>query len=306
MSEINCNCQHDHILCIDCRNQIFCKNSNNSQFFNKNIKDDIKKDELSFIISNEAKNITNFEYKNQDYFSFRKNAIKLLKKICKEFFISDKTYFLSLFYLDKIYQTLFVYNSLEEILIYCLILAIKFVEEDKFKVKLIREKYLEINNNFLLDEIYIIKLLNYNLCSTTCYDILIYLLSNEILFFGDEIEKVKKKSNNLSIFHLAIKYLLKIVEFNNYLNLTPFQTAFGIIQIIRKKFGLNEYRKELYKKYINDEKGNINKAYTFFIEIFNYITNKNKNNGNNVSVYKVKTYNKNFYNSYLNNEELRI
>jgi hypothetical protein len=306
MSEINCNCQHDHILCIDCRNQIFCKNSNNSHFFNKNIKGDIKNEELSLIISNEAKNITNFEYKNQDYFSFRKNAIKTLKKICKEFYISDRTYFLSLFYLDKIYESLFVYNSLDIISIYCLILAIKFVEEDKFKVKLIREKYLEINNNFLLDEIYILKLLNYNLCSTTCYDILIYLLSNEILFFGDELEKVKKKSNNLSIFHLAIKYLLKIVEFNNYLNLSPFQTAFGIIQIIRKKFGLNEYRKELYKKYINDEKGNINKAYKFFIEIFNYITNKNKNNGNNVSVYKVKTYNKNFYNSYLNNEELRI
>jgi hypothetical protein len=306
MSEITCNCQHDHILCIECRNQIFCNNSNNSQFFNKNIKDEKKNKELSLIISKEAKNNTNFEYKNQDYFSFRKNAIKTLKKICKEFYISDRTYFLSLFYLDKIYESLFVYNSLDIISIYCLILAIKFVEEDKFKVKLIREKYLEINNNFLLDEIYILKLLNYNLCSTTCYDILIYLLSNEILFFGDELEKVKKKSNNLSIFHLAIKYLLKIVEFNNYLNLSPFQTAFGIIQIIRKKFGLNEYRKELYKKYINDENGNINKAYKFFIEIFNYITNKNKNNGNNVSVYKVKTYNKNFYNSYLNNEELRI
>jgi len=304
MSEINYNCQHDHILCIECRNQIFCNNPNNSQFFNK--KEEIKNEELSLIISNEAKNITNFEYKNQDYFPFRKSAIKLLKKICKEFFISDKTYFLTLFYLDKIYQTLFVYNSLEIISIYCLILAIKFVEEDKYKVKLIRDKYLEMNNNFLLDEIYIIKLLNYNLCSTTCYDILIYLLSNEILFFGDELEKVKKKSNNLSIFHLAIKYLLKIVEFKNYLNLTPFQTAFGIIQIIRKKFGLNEYRKELYKKYINEEKDNINKAYKFFIEIFNNITNKNKNDSNNVCVYKVKTFNKNFYNSHLNNEELRI
>ena len=42
MSEITCNCQHDHILCIECRNQIFCNNSNNSQFFNKNIKDEKK------------------------------------------------------------------------------------------------------------------------------------------------------------------------------------------------------------------------------------------------------------------------
>jgi len=308
MSEITCNCQHDHILCIECRNQIFCNNSNNSQFFNKNIKDEKKNKELSLIISNEAKNNTNFEYKNQDYFSFRKNAIKLLKKICKEFFISDRTYFLTLFYLDKIYQTLFVYNSLDIISIYCLILAIKFIEEDKFKVKLIKEKYLEINNNFLLDEIYILKLLNYNLCSTTCYDILIYLLTHEILFFGDELEKVKKKTNNLSIFHLAIKYLLKIFIYKNYLNLTPFQTAFGIIQIIRKKFGLNECRKELYQKYINEDMGNINKAYIFFKEIFNNITNKNKNNNNNnnTCVYKVKTFNKNFYNSYLNNEELRI
>ena len=108
---------------------------------------------------------------------------------------------------------------------------------------------------------------------------------------------------------MAIKYLLKIVEYKNYLNLTPFQTAFGIIQIIRKKFGLNECRKELYQKYINEDMGNINKAYIFFKEIFNNITNKNKNNNNNnnnTCVYKVKTFNKNFYNSYLNNEELRI
>ena len=300
MSQNNYNCHHDHILCIDSRNQILCNNSNNMQFFNGSADNRKKYKEFSLHILN-LKNISNFKYSDQNYFLYRKNAIKSIKNICKDFFISDKTYFLTLFYLDKIYETLIAYEEIVIISTICLILAIKFIEEDKFKAKLIKDKYLmNFTSNFLLDEIFVLKLLNYNLSLTTSYDILIYLLSNEIVFFGDEIEKAKNKFDNLSIFHMAIIYLLKIVENQKFLLLTPFETAFGIIQIIRKKLGLNEYRKELYDIYfINGRDSNINKAYEYFIEIFK----KRKKNNNNERIYSVKTYNKKYCNSCTNREE---
>jgi len=304
MSQNNYNCHHDHILCTDSRNQISCNNSNNMQFFNGSADNGKKYKEFSLHISNEVKNISNFKYSDQNYFLYRKDAIKSIKNICKEFFISDKTYFLTLYYLDKIYETLTAYEEIIIISTLCLILAIKFIEEDKIKAKLIKDKYLmDFTSNFSLDEIYVLKLLNYNLSVTTSYDTLIYLLLNEIVFFGDEIEKAKNKFDNLSIFHMAIIYLLKIVENQKFLLLTPFETAFGIIQIIRKKLGLNEYRKELYDIYfINGREYNINKAYEFFIEIFK----KRKKNNNNERIYRVKTFNKNYCNSCLNCEELRI
>ena len=73
-------------------------------------------------------------------------------------------------------------NSFEEIhtlALFCLILAVKFNEDRQKTYEIETQLKNKIGNNYHKDEIYVLKLLNYNLNVITCYDYI-----NMIMNFG--------------------------------------------------------------------------------------------------------------------------
>ena len=131
----------------------------------------------------------------------------------------------------------------------------------------------QISSNYKNDEIYILKLIDYNLNITTAYDVLNLILTQQnILFDGEE------KKNKFSTHHMAIVYLNKLIENEIILTLNPIEISFGIIQLIRKRLKLIPENKEIYKLFFKDYNNkNYTKAYLIFYNLF---CNKNKRNEN--------------------------
>ena len=218
-------------------------------------------------------NLFNFK---SNYLKLRKETIIFLKEITSQFCLCDRTFHLALTLLDKIFLKIDNTKFIQSISMFCLIFAAKFVEEDTFKANLIQQTYSKFfSENYLSDEFYILNLLDYNFNITTTYDILEYFLNYKLIYFKDEKKIFEKCSKKFSVYHLAIEYLNSLIEKNIILTLTPIQISFGIIQLIRKRIGLNPFRTELYQEfgyYKQDEL--MNKGYEIFMKIFYKKKNK--------------------------------
>jgi hypothetical protein len=295
-------CFHDHLISTFPNNQLKCSNQELNEIFNKKCNNDFnfQYDTLKNLLSNMID--TSILYRNTDeFFNLRKKTILMMKRITKEFDLCDKTFHLALALLDRI-SIILIKNKnallqIKSIGKFCIILSTKFIEDKTYKVIELEKKYLKkISFNFINDEIYILQLLNYNLNTTTSYDILTFLLTNQEIIFEDEENLFLKKNKIYSIYHMSIVYINKLVENNITLIMTPVQIAFGVIQIIRKRLGLIPNRNELYNKfhlklYIEQ----INFSYNIFYNIFcnnsksiiekNEIKGKNENENPN---YKFK------------------
>ena len=198
----------------------------------------------------------------------------MLKEILINYSLSDKTFHLAISLLDSIFMKINAINEMNIIAIFCLIIASKFIENDSFKSTLLEQNYSkQISSNYKNDEIYILKLIDYNLNITTAYDVLNLILTQQnILFDGEE------KKNKFSTHHMAIVYLNKLIENEIILSLNPIEIAFGIIQLIRKRLKLVPENKEIYKLFFKDYNNkNFTKAYLIFYNLF---CNKNKRNEN--------------------------
>ena len=216
-----------------------------------------------------TENLSILLYEKKNYIKRRKSNILLLKQISNEFLLSDRTFHLALLFIDKIFLKIKTVKLIDVISIFCLILATKFVEEDKKKITLIQNKYLRNKtNNLLFDEFYILTLLDFDYNITTSYDLLEYFLNYKLLFFENEKEKVKKKLKNFTIEQLCYAYLNNLIEKNILLTLNPIQIVLGIIKLIRKRFGLEPNKFEVFKEfdYYNDDF--LNKGYEMFLGFF--------------------------------------
>ena len=163
--------------------------------------------------------------------------------------------------------------------IFCLILATKFVEEDKNKITLIKKKYLKNKtNNLFFDEFYILTLLDFDYNITTSYDLLEYFLNYKLIFFEDEKEKVKKKLKNFTIEQLCYAYLNNLIEKNILLTLNSIQIVLGIIKLIRKRFGLEPNKFKFFNEFDNYNDDFLNKGYEMFLGFF--YQKKNEKNEN--------------------------
>ena len=216
-----------------------------------------------------TENLSILLYEKKNYIKRRKSNILLLKQISNEFLLSDRTFHLALLFIDKIFLKIKTVKLIDVISIFCLILATKFVEEDKNKIRLIKQKYLRNKtNNLFFDEFYILSLLDFDYNITTSYDLLEYFLNYKLLFFENEKEKVKKKLKNFTIEQLCYAYLNNLIEKNILLTLNPIQIVLGIIKLIRKRFGLEPNKFEVFKEfdYYNDDF--LNKGYEMFLGFF--------------------------------------
>ena len=216
-----------------------------------------------------TENLSILLYEKKNYIKRRKSNILLLKQISNEFLLSDRTFHLALLFIDKIFLKIKTVKLIDVISIFCLILATKFVEEDKNKITLIKQKYLRNKtNNLFFDEFYILSLLDFDYNITTSYDLLEYFLNYKLLFFENEKEKVKKKLKNFTIEQLCYAYLNNLIEKNILLTLNPIQIVLGIIKLIRKRFGFEPNKFEVFKEfdYYNDDF--LNKGYEMFLGFF--------------------------------------
>lgn len=199
--------------------------------------------------NNKQKNIF---INKKDYLKLRSSIIKNMKGICSYFFLSFKTYFLSVEYLDRICSQISSFNEniLFPISLFCIILASKFAENNLKALEVQSKLREKVSKNFLVDEIYILKLLNYNLNLYTSYDILI-----DIMSFGFIFENEDFNYNILNILYSNIpKILYTFSQSNSYLDMTAKQVAISIIGFSRELLNLNPFNENIRKIFKIDSK----------------------------------------------------
>ena len=271
-------CHHEHFISMPPKNIFIC--SNKSEM---NLKKDFLDLNYFSTLQNLMSNIIDFSVlcQKKDYLKLRKKTILMLKDISINYCLSDKSYHLAISLLDKIYLKIKALNEINIIAIFCLILSAKFIENDPLKSSLLEKNYCnKISSNYKSDEIYILKLLDYNLNFTTAYDILKLILTQQnILFDGEE------KNYKFSIYHMAIVYLNKLVENDIILSLNPIEISFGIIQLIRKRLKLIPEKKEIYSFFFKDTNKNFSNVYVIFYQLF---CKKNKGKENKKKDYELE------------------
>lgn len=189
----------------------------------------------------EEESINSINYLNKkDYLKQRSTLIKNIKYICTYFSLSLRTYFLSVQYLDNISSKISFFNpnSLYKISLLCLILAAKMNETAPKVLEVQKELKNDLSkNNYTVDEIYVLKLLNYNLNIYTSYDMLIDILHFGFIFQGEDVNY-----KNLNFFYYNLEEMLySFSEKNSFIDMTPKQIAVSFIAFARELSNLEPF-----------------------------------------------------------------
>lgn len=237
-------------LCYKCSSAFIKNEKSNIEIFT------IKPQEYSLIQENSipiplliSNNNHSYSFKNKhDYIKIRIILIKQMKLICNYLNLNKKTYFLSLEYFDRICSKMvtFDFEALKQIFQYCIILASKFQETG--------EKNLEIKkfmcgkiDNYSEDELYLLRLLDYDLHAFTSYDILM-----DFLHFGFLFSSEKFSIKRMNIIYSKIEEILYLFSENKYyIDMTPKDIALSIIGLIREILGLIPYNNIIINAFMN-------------------------------------------------------
>lgn len=217
-------------------NKIFSIKPKKSKFFSQI--------DPTIILASKDTPIQKFRNK-KEYLKFRQQMIKETKKICLKNHLTLKTFFLAIYYFDNICSKLSIFSldTLNSMSFFCLIIAAKFSENGS-TAKLLENKYKgKISSNYQSDEIYILKLLDYNLNVITSYDIISSVINSGFVF-DDEIFNNKKY---LLIYSQIEKMIYAFVESKNFIEMTPKQIAFSIISFSRECLGLEVFSQRIKK-----------------------------------------------------------
>ena len=192
----------------------------------------------SLILSHED-SLTRFFSNKKEYLNVRQKVIREMKKIKSKNSLSYQTFFLGVTYLDLICSKLssFNYDEISLIAHFCIIIAAKF-SEDGYKAYEIEKEYRKtISSNYHSDEVYILKLLDYNLNIITSYEMMITIMRIGFLF---EDEVFNKKKMNF-VYNQMEKMLYAFVESRKYIDMTQKEIAMGIVGFSRESLGLEAY-----------------------------------------------------------------
>ena len=203
--------------------------------------------------SSEEKNEINSFINKKEYLKQRPSIIKYIKDIYIHFSLSLKTYFLSVTYLDKICTKVssFNINYLLHMTLLCIILASKFNENAEKSLEVQTLLKTNISKNYLADEIYVLKLLDYKLNIHTSYDLLQDILKYGFIFEGDNFNYRKVNS----IYSLPVKSLYILSEINSYIDMSAKQSVLIVIGFVRELFGLIPFNDNIKKIFsIKNEK----------------------------------------------------
>lgn len=187
---------------------------------------------------------------SQEYLNVRVESIAYLKKLCLSYHLSDKAFFSSLSYLDKVMLNClnFSVSDLNLNIICCFILAAKFSENDSYPInisKLINEEGLTETTPEMIKEreILVLKKLNYNLCEITPYEILIAMLNCGIVFKGEDYDEATLNK----VYMFSLKILTKIINSDTFIIYNNYVIAFSIVFLARRKFSLSKNNLKILK-----------------------------------------------------------
>ena len=203
--------------------------------------------------SSEEKNEINSFINKKEYLKQRPSIIKYIKDIYIHFSLSLKTYFLSVAYLDNICTKVssFNINYLLHMTILCIILAAKFNENAEKALEVQTILKTNISKNYLADEIYVLKLLNYKLNIHTSYDLLQDILKYGFIFEGENFNYRRLDS----IYSIPVKTLYIFSEINSFIDMSLKQSVLIVIGFARELFGLIPFNDNIKKIFsIKNEK----------------------------------------------------
>lgn len=188
----------------------------------------------------------------KEYLKLRPSIIKNMKKVCSYFSLSLKTYFLSVEYFDKINSNTSSYNesTLYQISLFCIILASKFIENSAKALEVQSTLKDKVSKNYLIDEVFVLKLLDYDLNIYTSYDIFMDILYCGFIF---ENEDINYKQINLIYYNIQ-KILYTFSESNSYIDMTPKQIAISMMAFSRELMNLHPFTSNIQKIFMINKK----------------------------------------------------
>ena len=225
------------------------------------------------------------------YHEIREDGIFLLKSLCSTYQVSDKVFFSSISYLDRIMCDVSKISKydFELNVIACFILAGKFSELDAypFDYKLFTSK----NGEFIYNvediqnaEISVLKQLNYDLSDITTFEVLLGFLHCGIVF-EEEVYDINELND---VYYYTLKLLAKLVVSHVFIKFDPYSIAFSIIHFARKYYNIEigslKYLKFLYGIHLVE-----------YSDCFMYIKNYLKKNDKDYEFLRPKLVNKNSY-----------
>ena len=254
-----CNCPHEKnpisevnskiSLCFNCSSVIFKYAPDKEISTIKPSKFSVVQESATPIFLSIPDTHKPYNFRNKsDYQKIRNIFIKKIKLFCSNLNVSKKTYFLAIDYFDRVCSKLLAFdmNDLLQISQLCLILASKFSETQIKTVEI--KKYLNLNNNYSQDELFILQLLDYDLYVHTSYDILIDIMHTGFLF-ADEKFSLKKMN---FLYGKIENMLFFFSEKNFYIDMTHKEIALSIIGLIRETLGLIAYNNILKSIFMNE------------------------------------------------------
>ena len=225
------------------------------------------------------------------YHEIREDGIFLLKSLCSTYQVSDKVFFFSISYLDRIMSNVSKISKydFELNVIACFILAGKFSELDAypFDYKLFTSK----NGEFIYNvediqnaEISVLKQLNYDLSDITTFEVLLGFLHCGIVF-EEEVYDINELND---VYYYTLKLLAKLVVSHVFIKFDPYSIAFSIIHFARKYYNIEigslKYLKFLYGIHLVE-----------YSDCFMYIKNYLKKYDKDYEFLRPKLVNKNSY-----------
>ena len=264
-------------VCFGCSSIIYINESGKKIFPIKPEKFNLSQETSTPIFLSIHDTHTPYRFHNKEsYLKIRTSIVKRMKIFSQKFNLSKKTFFLALDYFDRLCSKLTVFDfSVVDIAQICVILASKF--QDESKTALSAKLSLGYSKNYAQDELFILKLLNYELHSITSYDILMDIMYTGFLFND---EKFSKNKMNI-IYRKIIQMLYFFSETKYFIEMTPMEIALAVIGFVRETLGLIAYNniiKNIFipngevKRYLNC----LNKFRKYFKIQDDSIQNKNK------------------------------
>ena len=243
-----CTCPHEKTaisevnskisLCFKCSSVIYKNDSGEKISTIKPSKYSVTQETATPLFLSIPDNHTPYNFRNKsDFQKIRISIVKKMKNFCSFFNLSKKTYFLSLDYFDRICSKMlgFELQDLLQISQLAIILASKF-HEPQNKTREIKV-YLGLTNTYSQDELFLLRLLDYDLYAHTSYDILIDIMHTGFLFNDEKFSK--KKMNFLYGKMENILYFFS--ETKLYIEMTNKEFALAIVGLIRETLGLIAY-----------------------------------------------------------------
>ena len=108
----------------------------------------------------------------------------------------------------------------------------------------------KVSKNYLIDEVFVLKLLDYDLNIYTSYDIFMDILYCGFIF---ENEDINYKQINLIYYNIQ-KILYTFSESNSYIDMTPKQIAISMMAFSRELMNLHPFTSNIQKIFIISSK----------------------------------------------------